>query len=545
MGPMNSVLLPIACILVVTVMQGWLLTLLAKLLAVRWQILDQPDNQRKAHAAPTPLLGGAAVLATLALSLGEYQLVQRCWPSLQLADFPFPWMMMFSATLFCGLGLWDDKFGMRPGGKLLLQTLATLPYAIWMWNGDDITVLGHVLNVGWISLPFMVIWIVGCVNAVNLLDGLDGVASTVGIVISLTVAIVACLSGQPAAAVLSFLLAMALLGFLTHNFPPASIFLGDAGSLTIGFLLSALAVEGTLKKATGLPLLLPLVLLSIPAFDTLMAIMRRVLNGRGIGQGDRLHLHHCLKDRGLGPRQVLVWFAVMCSVTGLGVIGSMVLENAWIAVAACLAVFAALIGGRVFGYNETTLLIRYMRMFSRLFAAATRNLQSQELLDRVRSYGPEDRLEIWRELQEYVAASCGTSLEFSCDDKRTDTPLAYLNWRRSDQEAADGERWNLGCTRERGPHMLLRMEVVGDNLGALTPQRLDHLLALLDAYCGQWPLPVDADEALPQPARHRPAGQPIELRLLRTSAADSRDTAAQLAFDEPPERPARDQRKAA
>src|SRR5207253_178463 len=146
---------------------------------------------------------------------------------------------------------------------------------------------------------------------------------------------------------------------LLHNWPPARIFLGDSGSLPLGFLVGALAIEASVKKAAGLTLAVPFVLLSIPMFDTSMAILRRKLNGRKIGQGDRAHIHHLLRDRGLTPTQTLLAIGSMCLATATAAILATIYRNDLIAVALCCGLLALLIAGRVFGFDELVLLSRH------------------------------------------------------------------------------------------------------------------------------------------------------------------------------------------
>jgi UDP-GlcNAc:undecaprenyl-phosphate GlcNAc-1-phosphate transferase len=177
----------------------------------------------------------------------------------------------------------------------------------------------------------------------------------------LSVSTMTMMTGGNGATVMAVLLCASLLGFLWHNRPPARIYLGDAGSLTIGFLIGALSIETALKGATGFLLAAPLVLMAVPFFDTLMAIVRRKLRGLGIGQADREHIHHCLQEQGLTRGQSLLVLAGISLLMAGTALAATYYKNDLIAVSACLLVPAALIAGRVFGHTETMLFARKLK----------------------------------------------------------------------------------------------------------------------------------------------------------------------------------------
>ena len=230
---------------------------------------------------------------------------------------------MISTVLLCGLGLYDDKYGMRAGAKFLLQTLAVLPFVCWGQTNTNAHLFGVQIHLTWLAVPVCMLWLVSCANFVNLVDGLDGVGSSLGLIVSLAIAALAWWNGQAEMCLLATILCGALMGFLCFNLPPARIFLGDSGSLPLGFLVGALALEASVKKAAGLTLAIPVVLLSgADVFDASAAIVRRKLNGRHIGQGDREHIHHVLRDRGLSPSQTLLRICLMCSITAAAVLVS-------------------------------------------------------------------------------------------------------------------------------------------------------------------------------------------------------------------------------
>ena len=305
-------------------------------------------------------------------------------------------LLLISGGLFCAVGLWDDRVGLRPRTKLLCQVLACLPFVLWSRSVDSIHVFDKQIELGLLGSLFTVFWLVACSNVINLVDGLDGLAGTIGVISCVAVAVLSNMQGFNGPLALGLVAAGSLCGFLLHNWPPASIYLGDSGSLMIGFVIGALAIESSIKKATGFALAIPLVLVSVPVFDTCMAIVRRKLNGRGISEADRGHIHHCLQDRGLSRAQSLLVISALCVVMAGVTLVSAYFQNDWLAFGLCLGLLALLIVGRVFGYDETILFFRYIQAMSNLLAATSGILRTQLAVDRMartQGHGPRPPLE--------------------------------------------------------------------------------------------------------------------------------------------------------
>ena len=346
----------------------------ARRIAPRLKLVDYPDGRRKRHANPTPLMGGMAIYLALLISAGLVHFCSGIW----LADDPETqfnlFVLLVSGGLFCVLGLVDDRWPMRARNKFLWQIAASLPFAIWGNSIEAVEFMGLQIRLGVWSVPFTVFWLVAFANVINLIDGLDGLAGSIGLVVSLTIAALAGISGQYGVCFLSLLLGGSLVGFLIHNWPPAKIFLGDSGSLTVGFLIGALSIESLLKEAMGFTLIVPLVLVSIPMFDTFMAILRRKLAGRSVGYADRAHIHHCLQDRGLTRVQSLLTLTGLCSVMAVVAVASVSLSSDLLAVGLCASILAFLIVGRIFGHHEITLLFQYLRALGAVVVGTSRLL---------------------------------------------------------------------------------------------------------------------------------------------------------------------------
>jgi UDP-GlcNAc:undecaprenyl-phosphate GlcNAc-1-phosphate transferase len=252
-----------------------------------------------------PRLGGVAVYLAFVVALAGYLSVARSadWHD-QAAQAYLSLLVASTAVLI--VGLLDDLAGVRPLSKILVQAAAG---AYLYGNGYRIELLsnpfGETLALGPLSLPLTLLWFVGMSNALNLIDGLDGLAAGVGLFAASASFVAALVNERWEIALLCAALAGALLGFLRYNFAPASIFLGDSGSLFLGFVLAALAVRGSMKSSTAIALFVPLLALALPILDTAMAMARRLLGNRGLFEPDAEHIHHRMLRRGLTPTRVV------------------------------------------------------------------------------------------------------------------------------------------------------------------------------------------------------------------------------------------------
>lgn len=294
----HLILLLLACGL------GLFFTPCLRRLALRVGALDQPDA-RKIHRQAMPLLGGVAVYlsfwaaAGLALHLygGGGQFLGLFWGS----------------TLILLLGLYDDLRGLSYQAKFAGQFVAVLILLLYNIRIEFITLpFREITSLGIFVIPFTVLWVVGLTNAVNLIDGADGLAAGVSTIAALVMFALSHAEFQ-LIPLLTLILAGAALGFLPYNFSPARIFLGDAGSLFLGFMLSALAIMGVTKQAAFTTLFIPVLIFGLPITDTAYAMWRRFRSGRPIFQADNGHIHHRLLDLGLSTRQT-VFILYLCSI---------------------------------------------------------------------------------------------------------------------------------------------------------------------------------------------------------------------------------------
>lgn len=284
-------------------------TPVAKRLAVRVGAYDRPVA-RSVHARPMPHLGGLAMFAAFALTV-----VARGTGGREM------WGILLGGAAMVALGIVDDFRGIHPAAKLAGQVAVAL---LTVWFGVRIewitNPLGGMWYAGAYSIPLTVLWMIIVINTVNVVDGLDGLAAGICSIASLTLLFVALRAGQAHVVTLTAALAGCALGFLPYNFNPAKIFMGDAGSMFLGYALAAISVEGPLKSATTVALLIPVLALGLPLFDVSFAVVRRLLNGRPIYQADREHLHHRLLELGLTQRQVALVMYGVSGCLGLGAV---------------------------------------------------------------------------------------------------------------------------------------------------------------------------------------------------------------------------------
>ncbi|MGQ9497464.1 MAG: MraY family glycosyltransferase [Desulfotomaculales bacterium] len=280
---------------------GYLLTPVVGRLAGKLGALDVPDA-RKLHTRPVPRLGGLAVyLAFLAGLLAFGPAGREIWG------------LVVGASLIVVLGTLDDIYDLPAKVKLAGQIAAAAAVIPFGLQVEFVTnpLNGGLIHLGWWGIPVTVFWLVAVTNALNLIDGLDGLATGTAVIAAATLAAVAWTEGHTAAVALALIVGAAALGFLRHNFYPAKIFLGDSGSMLLGFVLAATAVIGLTKSTTALSLIIPILILGIPLFDTTLAVVRRCYRRRPIFNPDRGHLHHRLLDAGLTHRRaVLVVYGV-------------------------------------------------------------------------------------------------------------------------------------------------------------------------------------------------------------------------------------------
>ena len=374
-------------------------------------LVDKPDNYRKVHRRAVPRLGGLGIFAAFFIPLAYLYFFHRnpvadllhIRPG-QLAG------LLAGATLALLVGLVDDLRNLRAGRKLLFQIIAA---SIAWTMGLSIEVIsnpfGSPLILGWYSFPVTVLWFVMCMNAVNLMDGLDGLAAGVCLFVSLTLFLVSLHFRNVLAMLLMSCFSGAVFGFLLFNFYPAKIFLGDSGSMLLGFLIGALSLIGSTRKAeTAIALLIPVVALGVPIFDTSLTILRRWYKKFPIGSPDRQHIHHVLLSMGYSqPRAVLMLYMTTIVLGGAALLITVERSEVTILVLGSLALIA-FVCVRVLGN------VRLEDVVSRLTQAQNRKKTSTNA-----------RVSVERAIQQMRTALTAGGLWEACSEAFKDLGLAH------------------------------------------------------------------------------------------------------------------------
>jgi UDP-GlcNAc:undecaprenyl-phosphate GlcNAc-1-phosphate transferase len=257
-------------------------------------VVDQPGERRVNLRENIPLLGGLAVAlgASVGFALLRHELSLSVPEQRRLEG------LLIGGILLLGVGVWDDRFGMRARNKLLVQVVAAcvaIHFGFQIDHFRDPVLQQNWQLTGWAMVLITIVWIVGITNAINLIDGLDGLATGIAAIITATLTYVCWQFDQTLGLFVGVALLGGLAGFLPFNFPPASLFLGDAGSLFIGYTLALLAIEGSSGQSV-LTFVVPLLALAVPILDTGLSIIRRLRRGEHVFSPDKQHMHHRLLE---------------------------------------------------------------------------------------------------------------------------------------------------------------------------------------------------------------------------------------------------------
>ena len=304
----------VAAALIVALIVALVATPVVKSLAFKMGAMDVPKDNRRMHDHPIPRMGGLAIFLGFLLSV---LLFAEITPQLR--------GMLLGSVIIVVLGIFDDIYSLPAMFKFVVQIVAAL---VAVFSGNVIQTLSNpnifssdlYWDLGVLSIPVSVIWIVAITNAVNLIDGLDGLACGVSTISSMTLLVIALNVSEPDVAVLTAALAGACIGFLPYNLNPAKIFMGDTGSTFLGFVLATVSIQGLFKFYTIFSFAVPFLMLALPIFDTCFAILRRVSKGQSPMAPDRGHIHHRLIDMGFSQKQAVAVLYVISAILGLSAV---------------------------------------------------------------------------------------------------------------------------------------------------------------------------------------------------------------------------------
>lgn len=303
-----------AIALVVAMVVSFVSTPVVKAFAQKVGAIDVPKDNRRMHKAPIPRLGGLAIFFGFLLAV---LIFVEMTPQFKV--------MMFGAIIIVILGIVDDIMPLPALLKFVVQIIASL---VAVWGGNVITVISNpnifsaqpYVELGVLSIPITVLWIVAITNSVNLIDGLDGLAVGVSTISSLTILVIALVVSEGETALMMAALAGGCIGFLPYNMNPAKIFMGDTGATFLGFVLAVVSIQGLFKFYAIISFAVPFLILGLPIFDTAFAFLRRLSKGKNPMSPDRSHVHHRLIDMGFNQKQTVAILYVISAILGLSAV---------------------------------------------------------------------------------------------------------------------------------------------------------------------------------------------------------------------------------
>lgn len=296
-------------------------TPLVRMWSIRYGFVDEPGS-RKVHTYAISRMGGIAIFIGFAAAIALEAIGERFFGWGGTLDAPTPqiWGVLAGLVIIFAVGIIDDIYTLDPGPKLLGQIVAA---SVAIAAGLRIEFIGNpfgggLLMLGLLGIPITLVYIVGFANVINLIDGLDGLAGGVTAIAAGSFLVLAAQTNRLEAAALAAALIGACLGFLRYNFHPASIFMGDSGSMFLGFALASISLLGVMKSVAAITLVVPLLIIGVPIFDTASAIVRRIRHKRPIQEADKGHIHHRLLGRGFDQRQTVIIIYIWSAVLAVG-----------------------------------------------------------------------------------------------------------------------------------------------------------------------------------------------------------------------------------
>ena len=313
-GIPKELLLSVGAALLCAFAVSFLMCPLVKSFAYRIGAIDVPKDNRRMHKKPVPRLGGLAIFLGFMVSMLLFVRIDH-----QLKG------ILLGASIIVVLGVVDDMSPLRASFKFCVQIVAAL---VAVFHGVVIEILSNpnvfaenpYWELNWLSIPITVLWIVGITNAVNLIDGLDGLACGVSTISAVSMLVIALLVSEGDVALVMASLVGACLGFMPYNRNPAKMFMGDTGSTFLGYILATISIQGLFKYYAIVSFAVPFLILGLPMFDTLFAIIRRLAHGQNPMAPDRGHIHHRLIDMGLSQKQAVAALYVISSILGLSAV---------------------------------------------------------------------------------------------------------------------------------------------------------------------------------------------------------------------------------
>ena len=479
------------------------LTVAVRAVARRIGMVDHPDGHRKLHKQATPQGGGVAVFLATAAVLAIMLVVPNPWREALMESLGSLVGLFLAGLVIVVGGVVDDIKRLRGRQKLFIQCVAA---SVLMASGlviENVVIFGNVLRLGALAWPFTLFWLLGAVNSVNLLDGIDGLATTVGVILASTLGAMAAISmaanasgmvsDQYTTMIVAIVFTGSLLGFLRFNFPPASVFLGDSGSMLIGLVVGAMAIQGSFKGSGTVLLAAPLAVWTIPILDSAAAFLRRRLAGRSIYVTDRAHLHHRLLNLLGSNRRVLGVIAVCCAFTSAAALVSVYYEMDVIAMLAAISVVVVFIVTGIFGRAELLLLAGRLRHAGHSLMSTNGRGEPSISQISVRLQGSRKWELLWATLTDAADSLCFSKIHLDLNIPSAQEGYT-ATWTRS---TADDSRlsWQISFPLIVADRPAGRLQIVCACNGKSVCQQVEQLLILLEPFESDFRLLAEEDGA--------------------------------------------------
>lgn len=454
-----------------------ILTPSAVRIAQRLGAVDKPDGSRKHHRQPVPLGGGVtvALVAILAIAITVILLPIR-------ADASPDWLvrgLLPAAVILLIVGVIDDVRGLTGIYKLIGQVLAASVMVAAGTRFDGISLFGFYFPLGDFCIPFTIFFCLGAINSFNLIDGADALASSIGAIVCLTLGVISAGQGSPYGALVCFALAGALTGFLCYNVPPAKVYLGDTGSMLIGLVVAAVAIESSIKQQAAFALAVPLAICAIPILDAAAALVRRITTGQSVFTPDRGHLHHVLLLRGWSVSQMVGFIAGLTVLTCAAALASYYTGNDWFAFIVTGGLFVVLAVTRLFGHAEMALIASHSRSFVRSVTPRRSRQDADNTESAIQLQGRRKWQKLWTALREAapVYNVAGLTLQVSIPQLHESF---FANWNRSDRGSSDSV-WRMALPLVVDGRAIGKLSLVGSCGGGQALHDMQQLIEFLDS----------------------------------------------------------------
>jgi UDP-GlcNAc:undecaprenyl-phosphate GlcNAc-1-phosphate transferase len=444
-------------------------------LATRVGAVDYPDGRRKSHSRPVPRAGGIAVALAAVVAMA---VVLTFTPA---NEDPSSWLvrgLIPAVGVLLVVGIIDDVFSLTGIYKLMGQVLAVSVLVAAGAQFDQISLFGVTLPLGDLRIPFTLFFCLGAINAFNLIDGADGLASSIGAIVCTCLGVITASQGAVPAALACFALAGALVGFLRYNAPPAKVYLGDTGSMLIGLVVAAVAIDCSIKRHTAFVLSVPIAICAIPILDASAALVRRVTTGQSVFTPDRGHLHHALLLRGWSVGMTVAFISGLAAVTCCAALVSYFTSNDVYALAVTGGVFVTLAAFRIFGHTEAALIASHSRSFVR--GLVLRGAAAEDTERSVQLQGKLKWQKIWTALREAAPLYnvAGLTLQVSIPQIHESF---YATWKRNDSAATGDDVWRLTLPLAYEEKPIGKLTLVGATAGREALADMQQMLDYLDS----------------------------------------------------------------